>query len=145
MTIRASRDSGKTWGRMDDLTTVPAESVPEDLRELVASWRDPFSFSNRAYAVTDPPEIDFDSTEVQAAELPASNGIGTAHALARMYAALIGEVDGVRLPTPETLPSDSAPATRCLRTGRRAAKVSEPMTSGSVGRPSLQMMLLPRK
>ncbi|MGW2802447.1 serine hydrolase domain-containing protein [Streptomyces sp. NPDC001269] len=88
-----------------DLTTVPAESIPEELRELVAAWRDPNSFSNRAYAVTDPAEIDFDSPKVQAAELPASNGIGTAHALARMYAALIGEVDGVRLLTPAALAS----------------------------------------
>ncbi|MBT3158803.1 beta-lactamase family protein [Streptomyces sp. CHA1] len=88
-----------------DLTTVPAELVPEELREQVAAWRDPESFSNRAYAVTDPAAIDFDAPEVQAAELPASNGIGTAHALARMYAALIGEVDGTRLLTPETLES----------------------------------------
>ncbi|WP_328749144.1 beta-lactamase family protein [Streptomyces sp. NBC_00285] len=88
-----------------DLTAVPAESVPEELRELVAAWRDPESFSNRAYAVTDPAAIDFDSPKVQAAELPASNGIGTARGLARMYAALIGEVDGVRLLTPETLES----------------------------------------
>jgi len=42
---------------------------------------------------------------VQAAELPASNGVGTARGLARMYAALIGKVDGVRLLTPETLES----------------------------------------
>ncbi|MEV8154562.1 serine hydrolase domain-containing protein, partial [Streptomyces fradiae] len=55
--------------------------------------------------VTDPAAIDFDSPVVQAAELPSSNGIGTAHALARMYAALIGEVDGVRLLAPETLAS----------------------------------------
>lgn len=88
-----------------DLTTVPAESVPEEFREQVAAWRDPKSFSNRAYAVTDPAEIDFGSPEVQAAELPASNGIGTAHGLARMYAALIGEVDGTRLVAPETLES----------------------------------------
>jgi CubicO group peptidase (beta-lactamase class C family) len=88
-----------------DLTTVPAEAVPEELREQVAAWRDPQSFSNRAYAVTDPAEIDFDSPEVQAAELPASNGIGTAHGLARLYAALIGDVDGVRLLTQETLAS----------------------------------------
>ncbi|MEU1099528.1 serine hydrolase domain-containing protein [Streptomyces tibetensis] len=88
-----------------DLTTVPAESVPEELREQVAAWRDPESFSNRAYAVTDPTAIDFDAPEVQAAELPSSNGISTAHGLARMYAALIGEVDGVRLLTPETLES----------------------------------------
>ncbi|MGV9389224.1 serine hydrolase domain-containing protein [Streptomyces olivaceus] len=88
-----------------DLTTLPAESVPEELRERVAAWRDPNSFSNRAYAVTDPAAIDFDSPEVQAAELPASNGIGTARALARMYAGLIGEVDGVRLLSPTTLAS----------------------------------------
>lgn len=88
-----------------DLTTVPASSIPDELRELVAAWRDPHSLSNRAYAVTEPAEIDFDSPEVQAAELPASNGVSTARALARMYAALIGEVDGVRLLTPETLAS----------------------------------------
>jgi CubicO group peptidase (beta-lactamase class C family) len=33
----------------------------------------------------------------RAAEMPAGNGIGTARALAKMYAALIGEVNGVRL------------------------------------------------
>ncbi|WP_024756576.1 serine hydrolase domain-containing protein [Streptomyces exfoliatus] len=88
-----------------DLTTVPTEDVPEELREQVAAWRDPNSFSNRAFAVTAPAAIDFDAPEVQAAELPSSNGIGTAQALARMYAALIGEVDGVRLLAPETLAS----------------------------------------
>ncbi|MFJ7129636.1 serine hydrolase domain-containing protein [Streptomyces sp. NPDC098101] len=86
-----------------DLTTVPATSVPEELREQVAAWRDPDSLSNRAFAVTDPAAIDFDAPEVQAAELPSSNGIGTARSLARMYAATIGEVDGVRLLTPATL------------------------------------------
>jgi CubicO group peptidase (beta-lactamase class C family) len=39
----------------------------------------------------------FNSREVHAAELPAANGIGDARSLARMYAACIGEVDGVRL------------------------------------------------
>lgn len=86
-----------------DLTTVAPELVPEELRDQVAAWSDPDSFSNRAYMVTDPAAIDFNSPEVQAAELPASNGIGTARGLARMYAALIGEVDGTRLLTPEAL------------------------------------------
>ncbi len=100
------RVSRMTYRRPDvDLTTLPPELVPEGLRAQVAAWRDPNSFSNRAYAVTDPVAIDFDSPEVQAAELPASNGIGTARALARMYAALIGEVDGVRLLSPETVAS----------------------------------------
>ncbi|URN16464.1 MULTISPECIES: serine hydrolase domain-containing protein [Streptomyces] len=91
-----------------DLTTVPTESLSEELREQVDAWRDPNSLSNRAFAVTDPAAIDFDSPEVQAAELPSSNGIGTARSLARMYAALIGEVDGVRLLTTEALASATA-------------------------------------
>ena len=40
---------------------------------------------------------------MHAAEMPSSNGIGTARAVARMYAALAGEVDGVRLLRPETI------------------------------------------
>jgi CubicO group peptidase (beta-lactamase class C family) len=86
-----------------DFAAVPPESIPEEFRDLVAAVLDPNSLYNRAFSVTDPAEIDFNSPEVQAAEIPASNGIGTARGLARMYAALIGEVDGVRLLTPETL------------------------------------------
>ena len=41
--------------------------------------------------------------DVLAAEMPSSNGIGTARAIARMYAALIGEVDGRRLLAPATV------------------------------------------
>ncbi len=37
------------------------------------------------------------------AELPAANGMASARALARMYAACLGEVDGVRLLKPETV------------------------------------------
>ncbi|HEY2178279.1 MAG TPA: serine hydrolase domain-containing protein [Caulobacteraceae bacterium] len=48
----------------------------------------------------------------RAAEIPAGNGVATAAALARMYAALIGEVDGVRLLAPATLER-----ARALRTG----------------------------
>jgi CubicO group peptidase (beta-lactamase class C family) len=50
--------------------------------------------------------------ESRAAQLPAGNGISDAASLARMYAALIGEVDGVRLLKPETVE-----AARTLRTG----------------------------
>jgi CubicO group peptidase (beta-lactamase class C family) len=50
--------------------------------------------------------------EARAAELPAGNGVADAASLAKMYAALIGEVDGVRLLKPETVET-----TRTLRTG----------------------------
>lgn len=41
--------------------------------------------------------------QVLAAEMPSSNGVGSARAVARMYAALIGEVDGLRLLDPTTV------------------------------------------
>lgn len=40
---------------------------------------------------------------LHAAEMPSSNGIGSARALARFYASLIGEIDGFRGLRPETL------------------------------------------
>ena len=43
------------------------------------------------------------SREGHAAEIPAANMIGDAASLARMYAATIGEVDGVRLLSPQTV------------------------------------------
>ena len=43
----------------------------------------------------------WNSREMHAAEVPAANGIGDARSLARMYAACVGEVDGVRLLTTE--------------------------------------------
>ncbi len=41
--------------------------------------------------------------DVLAAEMPSSNGVGTARAIAKLYASLIGEVDGVRLLAPGTV------------------------------------------
>jgi CubicO group peptidase (beta-lactamase class C family) len=51
----------------------------------------------------------------RAAEVPAGNGIGNARALAKMYAALIGEVDGVRLIGPATMERARAPQTEGMR------------------------------
>ena len=45
----------------------------------------------------------WNTREMHAAELPSSNGICSARSLARMYAMLIDQVDGVRLLQPETL------------------------------------------
>jgi CubicO group peptidase (beta-lactamase class C family) len=50
--------------------------------------------------------------ELLVAEMPSSNGVGTARALARHYAALIGEVDGVRLLRPETVAAATLPLSR---------------------------------
>jgi CubicO group peptidase (beta-lactamase class C family) len=56
------------------------------------------SFANPAIA-----PAAFNEYPFRSAEVPAGNGIGTARALSRIYAACIGEVDGVRLLETETL------------------------------------------
>jgi CubicO group peptidase (beta-lactamase class C family) len=75
---------------------IPLDQIPEQFRGLVAAFTDPDSLMNRAFALS-MPDIDFNAPEAQAAQIPSSNGICTADGLARLYAALIGEVDGVRI------------------------------------------------
>ncbi|MFD5709607.1 serine hydrolase domain-containing protein [Streptomyces pharetrae] len=71
-------------------------------RAVSDAYADPESLTRRAFgAIT--PQPDENDPVYRAAALPASNGIATADGLARIYASLIGEVDGgVRLFTPET-------------------------------------------
>lgn len=47
--------------------------------------------------------------DVLAAEMPSSNGVGDARSLARLYAAAIGPVDGIRLLAPETVAAACVP------------------------------------
>ncbi|WP_019930326.1 serine hydrolase domain-containing protein [Nocardia sp. BMG111209] len=98
-----NRVSRLVFAPQPDYSAIPIDRIPEALRPLLAAAADPESLSNRAFAVTDPADPDFDSPAVQAAEIPASNGIGTARGLARFYATLIGDVDGHRLLTADTL------------------------------------------
>ncbi|MGW7261998.1 serine hydrolase domain-containing protein [Streptomyces sp. NPDC054842] len=72
-------------------------------RSVAESYADPASLTSRAFAAITPHPDDNDPA-YRAAALPASNGIATAEALARFYAALIGDVDGrARLFTPATV------------------------------------------
>ncbi|MEU9555474.1 serine hydrolase domain-containing protein [Streptomyces fumanus] len=71
-------------------------------RAVTAAYADPGSLTRRAFAAITP-FPDQNDTAYRAAALPATNAVATADALARFYAALIGEVDGVRLFTPGTL------------------------------------------
>ncbi|MYQ92801.1 serine hydrolase [Streptomyces sp. SID4946] len=72
-------------------------------RSVSAAYADPDSLTRRAFAAITPLPDENDPA-YRAAALPASNGIATADGLARVYASLIGEVDGgVRLFTPETM------------------------------------------
>jgi len=98
------------WPRMSRLGGVPLptslESGTDDLppggRELVAAFGDKRSLARRAFFFVRP-AWRYNSPETWAAEMPAANGACTARALATMYASLVGEVDGVRLLTQETV------------------------------------------
>ncbi|MEV6395728.1 serine hydrolase domain-containing protein [Streptomyces sp. NPDC051907] len=72
-------------------------------RSVAEAYSDPDSLTRRAFGAIDPLPDENDPA-YRAAELPASNGISTARALARFYAATIGPVDdGPRLFAPATL------------------------------------------
>ncbi|MFG3384495.1 serine hydrolase domain-containing protein [Streptomyces sp. NPDC047999] len=72
-------------------------------RSVAAAYEDPGSLTRRAFSAVVPPP-DENAPAYRAAGLPGSGGICTARALARFYAATIGEVDGGRrLFAPATL------------------------------------------
>lgn len=91
---------------------IPAEldvaSLPEQVRKLIEAATDPEGLLQRALTVTRPDALDYNTREVHAAEIPAAAGITTARSLARMYAATVGEVDGVRLLDPATVADATA-------------------------------------
>jgi len=87
----------------------PAQPSPDELRalpperlEMLKAMTSPASLAMRALNVTDPP-FNFNERRVHAGELPAANAIGTARALAKLYAATVGEIDGIRLLDPATV------------------------------------------
>jgi CubicO group peptidase (beta-lactamase class C family) len=89
--------------------------LPEDERRRLEAMNDPTSLPYRTLNVTDPP-FNFNRPAVHAAQQPAANAITTARDLAKLYAAVIGEVDGVRLLDPNTMTA----ATREQSSGRDA-------------------------
>ncbi|MFJ8534305.1 serine hydrolase domain-containing protein [Streptomyces sp. NPDC093591] len=91
-------------------------------RSVTEAYGDPDSLTRRAFAAITP-FPDQNDPAYRAAALPATNGIATADGLARFYAALIGEVDGVRLFDPATVElaraEESAGPDRVLVVGTR--------------------------
>ncbi|MGW1956233.1 serine hydrolase domain-containing protein [Streptomyces sp. NPDC001920] len=71
-------------------------------RSVTEAYGNPDSLTRRAFAAITP-FPDQNDPAYRAAALPATNGIATADGLARFYAALIGDVDGVRLFDPATV------------------------------------------
>jgi CubicO group peptidase (beta-lactamase class C family) len=88
-------------------TLVPPPPIADpDARALFEQLAGPTTLLGRA--MTGPSDLFhydemWNTRALHAAEMPSSNGIGSARALARIYAALAGEVDGIRLLAPSTV------------------------------------------
>ncbi|MGV9890684.1 serine hydrolase domain-containing protein [Streptomyces sp. NPDC003395] len=91
-------------GRVGPVTAPEAGGLRTRPKRAVAeAYADPASLTLRAFAAISPAPDENDPA-YRAAALPGSTGVATADGLARIYAALIGEVDGGRrLFTPDTL------------------------------------------
>ncbi|MER6177471.1 serine hydrolase domain-containing protein [Streptosporangium sp. NPDC001681] len=92
---------------VEALAGIDLDALPEPAREMMAAYADPTSLTVRSMTVVTPP-LDHNDPDEQSAEMPSTNGICTARALARFYAALIGEVDGHRILAPSTLATATA-------------------------------------
>ena len=83
---------------------IPAPAPPPGAADpFAARLADPTSLMYRAFTNPSGLFTAANTPEFRAAEVPAANGIGTARSLSRLYAACIGEVDGVRLLKPATV------------------------------------------
>jgi CubicO group peptidase (beta-lactamase class C family) len=81
-------------------------SAPKGLIEMLDMLLGPGNLAGRALAAPGGASADQDvwnDPRTWAAQIPAANGITNARGLARMYAGLVGEVDGVRLLDEATL------------------------------------------
>ncbi|MHB1486182.1 MAG: serine hydrolase domain-containing protein [Acidimicrobiales bacterium] len=85
-------------------------SLPDDpgLVELAQAIMGPTTLLGRALTLngafdTLGDESPFNLRAVHAAEIPAANGITNAASLSRMYAGIIGDLDGVRILTPDSI------------------------------------------
>ncbi len=85
-------------------TDSSAAGESDPIKELMAAFLGPDTPLGKALyapgnALTD--QAIWNSRAMRAAEVPAANGVSDARSIARMYAACIGDVDGVRILTPE--------------------------------------------
>jgi len=88
--------------RVAPLIPPPAPPPGEPPDAMSALLADPNTLAHKAFS--NPPLMaHLNDTKFWAAEVPAANGIATARALAKIYAACIGKVDGVRLLDAATL------------------------------------------
>lgn len=90
-----------------DTSSLDPEILPL-LQDLATAYLDPKSTTNRALMLDGTfrlggGRLAWNLPEVRASQIPAANGVTNARSLAKMYAACVGEVDGVRLLDEATL------------------------------------------
>lgn len=90
-----------------DTSALDPEILPL-LQDLATAFLDPNSTTNRALMLDGTfllggGRLAWNLPEVRASQIPAANGVTNARSLAKMYAACVGEVDGVRLLDEATL------------------------------------------
>jgi CubicO group peptidase (beta-lactamase class C family) len=99
--------------RVAPLEAVPTPDDPK-VAALMEQFTGPGTTIWKALTVNGALTLDgdnaFNSRAVHATEMPAANGITTARSLARMYAATVGPVDGIRLVGDDTIAAASAEA-----------------------------------
>lgn len=83
--------------RVAPVIPVPPPMAGAPLDPLTLRLLDPTTLAHKSFANPAIPPASFNEYPFRGAEVPAGNGIGSARALSRIYAACIGEVDGVRL------------------------------------------------
>jgi CubicO group peptidase (beta-lactamase class C family) len=128
-------------GKEEDVARVRPAPLSREVSPLLAAMRDPRSLSARAFA--NPPGLlrgtQFNSVELQRAEVPAANGIGTARGLAGLYAALLDrravlvDRDGLRaMTTAESAGPDRVLLLRSRFSAGFMQSVENPGTGNSV-------------
>ncbi|MGA8922088.1 MAG: serine hydrolase domain-containing protein [Candidatus Dormiibacterota bacterium] len=83
--------------RVAPVIPAPPPAPGEQLDPLTLRLLDPTTLAHKSFTNPAIPPAAFNEYAFRGAEVPAGNGIGSARALSRIYAACIGEVDGVRL------------------------------------------------
>jgi CubicO group peptidase (beta-lactamase class C family) len=98
--LPASEES-RVATRVGGLTPDTAEMDP-DARAFIDSIMGPETELGKALSMSGALSNDiFNTRDFHAAEVPAAGGIGEARAIAKLYAACVGTVDGIRVLTPE--------------------------------------------
>ena len=99
-------------GRVSPLVAAPP--ADPQVVELLRQVTGPDTLTGRALTLNGAFPLGdggWNSRAVHAAEIPSANGITNAASLARIYAACVGEIDGVRLLEPETVARAAMTAT----------------------------------